>query len=129
GGARPARVARRRARGARRCRVIRAVRGGGDPAARSWRRERRCRRTVKKRLRDGVRRRPFPAPCGLSAAVPVAAPTRASLSAQILRIGTEGGETMKAATTTTYERIMQLLSDGGWHREEELGRVSAYPRE
>jgi hypothetical protein len=36
---------------------------------------------------------------------------------------------MKATTTTTYERIMQLLSDGGWHREEELGRVSAYPRE
>jgi hypothetical protein len=31
--------------------------------------------------------------------------------------------------TTTYERILQLLSDGDWHREEELASVSAYPRE
>jgi hypothetical protein len=31
--------------------------------------------------------------------------------------------------TTTYERILQLLADGDWHREEELGAVSAYPHE
>jgi hypothetical protein len=31
--------------------------------------------------------------------------------------------------TTTYERIMQLLSDGDWHRAEELGAISAYPQE
>ena len=32
-------------------------------------------------------------------------------------------------TTTTYERIKDVLSDGGWHREDDLARVSAYPRE
>ena len=30
---------------------------------------------------------------------------------------------------TTYERIKQLLSDGEWHGEGDLARVSAYPRE
>jgi hypothetical protein len=40
----------------------------------------------------------------------------------------EDGGTM-TIDETTYERIKHLLSDGDWHREDELARVSSYPRE
>jgi len=29
--------------------------------------------------------------------------------------------------TSTYSRVVELLSDGNWHCEPELSRVSAYP--
>ncbi len=32
-------------------------------------------------------------------------------------------------TTTTFERVIDVLSDGEWHSEEELEEVSYFPRE
>ena len=31
--------------------------------------------------------------------------------------------------TTTYERVLDVLADGEWHREDELAEVSYFPRE
>ncbi len=30
---------------------------------------------------------------------------------------------------TTFERVLEVLSDGDWHNEEELEEVSYFPRE
>ena len=36
---------------------------------------------------------------------------------------------MSGDTTTTFERVLDVLSDGDWHSEDELGEVSYFPRE
>jgi hypothetical protein len=37
------------------------------------------------------------------------------------------GQMSVAAEPTTWERIVDLLSDGNWHSEEELEEVAYYP--
>jgi hypothetical protein len=36
---------------------------------------------------------------------------------------------MIAEGMTTYDRVLQLLADGEWHTEDELGEVAYFPRE
>jgi hypothetical protein len=33
-----------------------------------------------------------------------------------------------ASDRTTFERLLDLLSDGDWHRKEEVAKVTPYPQ-
>jgi hypothetical protein len=36
---------------------------------------------------------------------------------------------MFTGATTTFDRVLDVMSDGNWHTEQELGEVSYFPRE
>jgi hypothetical protein len=46
-----------------------------------------------------------------------------------VRRTSEGGGAMSDETTTTFKRVLDVLSDGDWHSEDELEEVSYFPRD